>query len=149
MAERQTSRDVSAREAVEAVRSELSNVELMERFKISAQGFADLLRQLFEKRLISEEDLAARGIRFRVVRKEVIPEPPQVVSPQPIEHDEEFLDTVELTELLSFKPGQFESFPKKSEPPPPPPPPPPADEEPKAPAKKGKFSLSKLFKKDR
>ena len=147
MAERQSSRDVNAREAVEAIRGELSNVELMERFKISAQGFADLLKQLFEKRLISEEDLAARGIRFRVLKKEVIPEPIPIIAPQPIEHDEEFLDTVELTELLSFKPGEKPAPPKKPEPPPPPPPP--VDEEPRTPSRKGKFSLSSLFKKDR
>lgn len=147
MAEQQTSRNVNARDAVEVIRSGLSNAELMERFKISAKGFADLLTQLFEKRLINEEDLAARGIRFRVVKKEVIPGPFPASAPQPIEHEEEFLDTVELTELLSFKPAELTPPAKKADPSLPPPPP--AQVEPKAPAKKGKFSLANLFKKDR
>jgi len=148
MAERQTSRNVSAREAVEAIRSQLSNAELMERFKISPKGFADLLTQLFEKRIIKEGDLAARGIRFRVVKKEEVPEPAPVLPPQLVEQDEEFLDTVELTELLSFKPGEISAPPKKVAPPPPPPLPS-ADDKPQAPAKKSKFSLSSLFKKDK
>jgi len=147
MAEKLTSRNVNAKEAVEAIRGELSNVELMEQFRISPKGFADLLTQLFEKRLITEEDLAGRGIRFRVVKKKAIPDAMPSATPHPIEHDEEFLDTVELTELLASKPPELSSAPKEVKPPPAPRPH--VDEAPKPPAKKARFSLSSLFKKDK
>ncbi|HMK36999.1 MAG TPA: hypothetical protein VK463_18135 [Desulfomonilaceae bacterium] len=158
----ESSRNVNAKEAIEYIRGSVSNSELMERFKISPKGFADLLRQLFEKRLISENDLNRRGIRYKVVKKDepefeaVAEEPTPYVAapeaaaiPEPIhviatEHPEDFLDTVELTELLS-------SFGT------PPPPtkkeaPPPVASEEKATKeeiaeKKSRFSISGLFKK--
>jgi hypothetical protein len=146
------SRNVNARQAVDLIRSSLPNGELMERFKISAKGFGDLLKQLFEKKLISEEDLTRRGIRFKVLKKDQIaaPKPPSAPAPQSIQpaprHDdeEEFLDTVALTELLSFKPME-------------PPPPkkkkveeeiPPAEEiRIETSDKKSRFSISSIFKK--
>jgi hypothetical protein len=147
MADKVTSRDIRAKDAVDAVRSGLSNAELLDRFKISAQGFADLLKQLFEKKLITEQDLASRGIRFKVVKKETVPEAPVIRPLQPTEAGEEFLDTVELTELLSFKepgaqarqaPAQPQAVKTEEEPP---------EDEPAE--KKSRFSLSGLFKKDR
>ena len=82
MQEKQSSRDVNARTAVEAVRGNMTNLELMERFKISPRGFADLLKQLFEKKLISEEDMVRRGIRFRVLKAQAEIEP-EVLEPVP------------------------------------------------------------------
>jgi hypothetical protein len=155
MTEPVSSRNVNAREALECIRRGMSNAELMARFKISPRGFADLLKQLFENRLINENDLASRGIRFKVVKKEAAPEPAPdklaggvaALLPPP-EKDEGFLDTVELTELLSLKmPGLSE---RDAEAPPPPPPQLPEEDrdEPKE-ETKGRFSLSALFKKSR
>ncbi len=114
----------------------------MERFRITPQGFADLLKQLFQKKFISEEDLSRRGIKFKVVKPSPASEQPSICPPPPVEHDEEFLDTVTLTELLSFKPpgsSTVEKEPAEIEPP----------DEPKVrlDEKKGKFSLTGLFKK--
>jgi hypothetical protein len=155
MAGKETSRNLGAREAVEAIRGPLSNSELMDRFRISPVGFADLLKQLFQKKLITEEDLARRGIRFKVVKQpeahaEAQPDmqpdlqQPAMLPPPPVrDHDDEFLDTVTLTELLSFrapKPSaatvKEEEIPSLEDPP-----------EEKTPDKKGKFSLTGLFKK--
>jgi hypothetical protein len=139
-------KDVSAREAIDAIRGPMSNAELMQKFKLSPQGFADLLRQLFLHKLITEEDLQKRGARYKPGKKE--PEPAAVLPPPPppLMDDEEysFLDTVTLTELLTLKPLE------------PPPPvrkkaetPPPAEEEEETPeTKKKKFRLGGLFKKD-
>jgi hypothetical protein len=157
MAQPESSRNVNAKQAIEDIRGPMTNLELMEKFKISPKGFADLLTQLFEKRLISEDDLARRGIRFKILKKEEAQpqksEPqapviePQLVTAQPlvpVEHPEDFLDTVELTELLS----SFDNPPpkkKKKEAPP-------ANTEESASKeemaeKKSRFSISGLFKK--
>jgi hypothetical protein len=143
----QSSRDVDVREALASIHSTMTNAEVMEKFKITPSGFADLLKQLFTHKLISEEDLVRRGIQFRVVSPPAAQEPAQPIPLVP--HDsyhegEEFLDTVELTELLSFKPAE------RSKP----------DQEPEATeqpdesdqnrpprAKKGKFGISSLFRK--
>jgi len=162
MTAKPTSRDVSAKAAVDAVRGPLSNQELMERFKISPLGFADLLKQLFEKKLISRDDMVRRGIRFKVKKAQIEPEPvvqpvavvapPRVptLAPAPRADEEEFLDTVQLTELFtSFKrpsPSESEESPGEDasmlgERP---------SEDPQEPAgKKGKFSIKGLFKKGR
>ncbi len=102
------SREVSAKKAVELIRGNISNGDLMEMLKISAKGFADLLRQLFERKLIDEEDLAKRGIKYKVIKRDNMPVLPinseEAVSgpvPPQYEMDTSFLDTVELTELLS------------------------------------------------
>jgi hypothetical protein len=141
-----SSRNISAKEAVTQIRGPLSNAEIMEQFKISVHGFADLLKQLFEKGLITQEDLSKRGIRFKVVRKEEEPtRRPVILAPPPDEDDEEFVDTVTLTEMLTFK--EFEAAPEakdKSE-----------DSkhkqksEPETEEKKAKFTLTGLFKKGR
>lgn len=98
---------INAKEALECIRSSMSNIELMERFKISTKGYADLLKQLFRKKLITEEDLARRGITFTIVPKpEDVPTPdppPTLFAPPPPPNDSEFLDTAALTDLLSFK----------------------------------------------
>ena len=98
MTDTTTSRVLSAKEAVEAIRGPLSNARLMEQFKITPQGFADLIKQLFEKKLVTEDDLNRRGIRFKIVKKQgqpqIVPPPP----PEPTEEAEEFLDTITLTE---------------------------------------------------
>ena len=99
-------RNVSAREAVEAIRSPLTNAQLLEKFKITPQGFGDLLRQLISHKLLTEEDLNKRGIRFKLVKKEPEIPTPALLPPPPDEMDEEFLDTVTLTELLTFKPDE-------------------------------------------
>ncbi len=152
MAEKGTSRDVSAKRAVEIIKGPASNSEVMGLFRISAAGFADLLRQLYEKKLISEEDLKKRGVRFKLKRKQIEPESkppaekpkpvPELMPPPPRPDDEEFVDTVTLTEMLTFKgPGQVahetEVQTAEIEPP---------DEEPDPKAKKGKFSITGLFK---
>lgn len=147
----ETSRNVNARDAIQFIRGPMSNLELMEKFKISPKGFADLLRQLFEKKLISEDDLKRRGIRFRVLKKEenatpqVEATPPLAPSPlMSVEHPEEFLDTVELTALLSSFDNPPAPQTKKEEPPP-------VVAEPASKEeiaeKKGKFSISGLFRK--
>lgn len=166
MAEPQSSRNVSAREAVECIRGPLSNADLMEKFKISPSGYADLLRQLFVRKLITEEDMARRGIRFKVVKREseqqdledvgsvtqetvpeIAAEQLPVLAPAPRPDDDEFLDTVSLTELLSFKPP---SPPQQA-------PPPPRKKSEKteeakdedSSEKKGRFSITGFFKKSR
>jgi len=83
----------------------MSNTEVMERFKITTKGYADLLKQLFRKKLITEEDLTRRGISFTVSPKvEDKPSPPPVIAPPPPPEDEEFLDTAALTDMLALKP---------------------------------------------
>lgn len=160
MTAKPTSRDVSAKAAVDAIRGPMSNQELMERFKISPLGFADLLKQLFEKKLISRDDMVRRGIRFRVKKAQIEPEPvaapvaivapppAPVLAPAPRENEEEFLDTVQLTELFtSFKP------PSQSEPEEPPDEDTsllgerPSEEPQESARKKGKFTIKGLFKK--
>lgn len=155
MSQRSTSRELSAKAAVEGIRSSMTNAELMEKFKITASGFADLLKQLFQRKLISEEDLERRGIRFRVLKPPAsAPAPPPQPSmpihpPPPRETDEEFLDTVTLTELLTFKPPS--SSLSSSEPTEIPSPEEPEETKQSGPQeeKKGKFSLTGLFKKAR
>lgn len=143
MASKTTSRDVNAREAVECIKSSLTNAQVMEKFKISPQGLADLLKQLFQKRLINEDDLQKRGIRFKVLKPQA-PLTPQAATlpPPPSEHDEEFLDTVTLTELLGFKPPAAAKQEEPAEIPGPE-----ETKEPEPTEKKGKFSLTGLFKK--
>jgi hypothetical protein len=106
MTAEEKARNVSARDAVEAIRGPLTNAELLEKFKITAKGFSDLLRQLLACRLITEEDLNKRGIRFKLIKKEPEIPTPALLPPPPDEMDEEFLDTVTLTELLTFKPDE-------------------------------------------
>lgn len=147
MTDPQTSRDVDAREALASIRSTMTNAEVMEKFKITPAGFADLLKQLFTLKLISEEDLVRRGIQFRVVNPPAANQSVQqmpLVPLSPNQQDDEFLDTVELTELLSFKPVQQPKPVQESEP----------VEEPEESnrdqgqqAKKGKFGISGLFRK--
>ena len=135
-------RNLSAREAVEAIRSPLTNAQILEKFKISPAGFGDLLRQLLSHKLITEDDLNRRGVRFKV-KKEAEAPTPSLLPPPPDETDEEFLDTVTLTELLTFKPGEPAPPRKKS------------DEKQHVESrkveseedKKSKFSLGGLFKK--
>jgi hypothetical protein len=146
MADKTGSRNLNARDAVEQIRGPLTNAQVMENFKISAQGFADLLKQLFQKKLITEEDLARRGIRFKVVKPAPTVQQTSVFPPPPVEHDDEFLDTVTLTDMLTFK------GPEKPPPPQKEPAEIPIPEDPKetqAEEKKGKFSLTGLFKKAR
>lgn len=168
MQERQSSRDVSARAAVEAIRGTMSNNEVMERFKISPRGFADLLKQLFEKKLISEDDMARRGIRFKIKKAQDEPEPEPApkprITPAPAprvmsaprnatqgDSDEEFLDTIALTKLFTtFGPSpqakQEQPQEKTNEPEP-------AEESKEeteeSTDKKGKFSITGFFKKVR
>ncbi len=145
-------RNLSAREAVEGIRGPLSNAELMERFKITAAGFADLLKQLFDKKLITEEDLARRGIQFRVTRRERgrvrplgLPLPVPAPAKSPGDENEGFLDTETLTDLLAFKtPESGESPPEATAHPESPP-----EEtgQPESLPKKSRFSIAGLFKK--
>jgi hypothetical protein len=161
MTETMTSRVLGAKEAVEGIRGPLSNGQLMEQFKISPQGFADLIKQLFEKKLITEDDLSKRGIRFKVVKKEAptqtIPPPSpnparetaQTVpppSPNPDEETEEFLDTVTLTDMLTFKSPDEPPVEGKDEPTEIPPPEEVAEE---LSEKKSRFSITGFFKKAR
>ncbi len=101
MAGTQSSRDVNAKQAVKLLRGPMTNAEIMDKLKITTNGFADLLRQLYQHKLLTEEDLQKRGIRFKAKKKDSeVSVPP--VAPPPDDHDEEFLDTVTLTEMLSF-----------------------------------------------
>jgi hypothetical protein len=100
MADKVTMRDVGAREALKCIRGGMSNAELMAKFKLNTQGYADLLRQLFERRLITARDLERRGIQFKVLKKKQESAPTISVPPD----GEEFLDTTPLTQLLAFKP---------------------------------------------
>jgi len=145
MTETTTSRVLGAKEAIESIRGPLSNGQIMEQFKISPQGFADLVKQLFEKRLITEDDLNRRGIRFKVVRKQA---PPQIIPPppppEPSEETEEFLDTITLTDMLTFKvpdeqPAQETEEPTEI--------PPPEEEAEELSEKKSRFSITGFFKK--
>jgi hypothetical protein len=143
MVDKNTSRELNARVAVESIRGPMTNAQIMERFRITPQGFADLLKQLFQKKFITEEDLSKRGIRFKVVKPSPVSQQASIFPPPPVEHDEEFLDTVTLTELLSFKPPGAPTAADKE------PVEIPLPEEPKTGPddKKGKFSLTGLFKK--
>ena len=148
-----TSRVLNAKEAIESIRGSLSNAALMEKFKISPQGLADLIKQLFEKKLISEDDLRRRGIRFKIVKKQsspqIIPSPPQIIPPpprEPTEDTEEFLDTITLTELLSFVPPGQEPVEEKDEPTEIPSPEESAEE---LDEKKSRFSITGFFKRSK
>lgn len=158
MANTQTSRDVNAKAAIKAIKGPESNAEIMERFKISSRGFADLLKQLFEAKMISEEDLDRRGIRFKVMKKKkdsapVKEAPPKAppktppIAPPPKEHDDEFVDTVTLTEMLMSgglgAPVDIDIDEEEIEAPASQ-----AAEDEKSSGKKGKFSLTGLFKKE-
>jgi hypothetical protein len=138
-----TSRELGAKQAIEAIRGPLSNGQIMEQFKITPQGFADLVKQLFEKKLITEADLKRRGIRFKVLKKQA---PPQIIPPPPLapsEETEEFLDTITLTDMLTFKdpnepPAQEQQEPTEISPP---------EEEEELSEKKSRFSITGFFKK--
>ena len=145
MTEENKTRDVNARDAIEGIRGPLTNAQLLEKFRITPAGFADLLRQLFIRKLITEEDLNKRGIRFKIVKKEPQIPTPVLLPPPPSEIDDEFLDTVTLTEMLTFKLPESDVPGKK------------VAEEPapktldneSANEKKGRFTLGGLFKKGR
>lgn len=139
---------ISAKEAVKCVRGPMTNVEVMERFRLTPHGFVDLLKQLFRNSLITEEDLARRGIRFKVRKKKPEPKPIQRhIAPPAALYDDEFLDTASLTELLSSgesddpvgvtqkKSGKIRA--------------PQDDEELEVSGKKGRFSITGFFKKHR
>jgi hypothetical protein len=119
MTTQQSSRDVNAKEAIECIRGTMTNAEVMERFRISAAGYAHLLKQLFTLKLISEQDLERRGIQFRILSA-TVPEKP--VQRAPLRRvgaqdvGDELLDTMELTELLSFKPREQTKSETKPEP---------------------------------
>jgi hypothetical protein len=147
-------KDVSAREAIEAIRGPMSNAELMQKFMLKPQGFADLLRQLFLHKLITEEDLQKRGARYKPGKKEpepaaAAPPPPPAPAPVPVtahmdDEDYSFLDTVTLTDLLTLKPLDAPPPLKKK-----PEVPAPTDEQEETPeSKKKKFRLGGLFRKD-
>ncbi|MCA1961935.1 MAG: hypothetical protein LDL33_14215 [Desulfomonile sp.] len=134
---------INAKEALECIRSRMSNAEVMERFKITTKGYADLLKQLFRKKLITEEDLKRRGISFTYTTKQEPKPAPAVIAPPPPSEDEEFLDTAALTDLLSFKPASSAHAPAPDGP---------AeigsfDDEAQSSPKKPKYSLAGLFKK--
>lgn len=150
MAEKGTSRDVSAKKAIEVIKGPASNAEVMEAFRISPSGFADLLRQLYEKKLIDEEDLKKRGVRFKLKKRKVDPKPepappkPELKPPPPRPDDSEFVDTVTLTEMLTFKDPtktsqEMEVQTAEIEPPE-------IDPEEARKAKKSKFKITGLFK---
>jgi hypothetical protein len=144
MTETTTSRELGAKEAIEAIRGPLSNGQIMEQFKISPQGFADLVKQLFEKKLITEDDLKRRGIRFKVLKKQA---PPQIIPPPPsapTADTEEFLDTITLTDMLTFKDPDEQPVQKKRKPTEIPPP---EEEAEESSEKKSRFSITGFFKK--
>jgi len=152
MADKGTCRDINAKEALECIRGPMTNAEVMTRFKITPLGYADLLKQLYMKKLITDEDLVRRGIRFRTLKKKEAPPPEQFVqlahTQDSIQEDEQFLDTQALTDLLSLKPpvgsrGMSKKESEKTSPP--------KEEEQEAepPADKNKFSITGFFKRAR
>lgn len=104
MAAKASSRDVSAKEALKCIRGSMSNTEIMERFKISSSGLGDMLKQLYLKKLITEDDLRRRGVKIKVIQKtEADVSMPEMPPPAEAEEDQ-FLDTVTLIEILTVKP---------------------------------------------
>ena len=142
-----TSRELNAKQALKCIRSGMSNADLMRTFRISPSGLADLLKQLFEAKLISEEDLVRRGVDFKIKRRDpsqpARPPQPAMMAPPPREDDDEFVDTVTLTEMLTFSPPEQKSEPNEQEvgeiPE--------LDLEEETKGKRGKFKLGELFKK--
>jgi hypothetical protein len=149
MAEKDASTPVNAREAVAGIKGPMSNEELMKRFKITSLGFTDLLRQLLKHNLISEADLERRGIRVTYRKKKAeaheAHQAPQMVASTSYEEDEGFLDTVTLTDILTFKPDaeppRTKERVEKSRPP--------KKDQPEEPEKKSRFRISGFFKKSR
>jgi hypothetical protein len=147
-------KEVNAREALKCIRGSMSNGEVMAKFKISPAGYADLLRQLYEHNLITEDDLKRRGIAYKSQKKADAgaerPVPVQAVPAEQITQappaesaDEGFLDTLALTEMLARNPAdELDDEPEADKPSSPEEP----DEETK---KKGKFGLKGFFKKKR
>ncbi|MFH0825817.1 MAG: hypothetical protein V2B18_23930 [Pseudomonadota bacterium] len=157
----QVSRDVSAKAAVELLRSSMSNGEVMKTFRLSSRGFADLLKQLYENKLITEEDLTKRGIRFKVQqrKKEAGGETTTTSTPKPLqapppprvrdydeEEEEEFVDTVTLTEMLTFKAFDL-GTPKTADEPQEIAPP--EEDDTDSSDKKGRFKITGLFKRNK
>jgi hypothetical protein len=149
MAENNTSTPVNAREAIASIKGPMSNEELMKRFKITPLGFTDLLRQLLKHKLISEADLERRGIHVTYRKKQAQAREaryaPQMVASISYEEDEGFLDTVTLTDILTFKPEA--EPPRKKEPIEKPRQP--EKEKPDEPEKKSRFRITGFFKKPR
>lgn len=149
MAEQDTSTPVNAREAIAGIKGPMSNEELMERFKITPLGFTDLLRQLLKHNLISEADLERRGIRVTYRKKKTeareARQAPQMIASMSYEEDEGFLDTVTLTDILTFKPDAEPPTKKKQAEKPRPP----KKDQPEEPEKKSRFRISGFFKKSR
>ncbi|WP_157212259.1 hypothetical protein [Desulfomonile tiedjei] len=148
MTQETSSRDVGARAAIEAIRGPMTNAEIMARFKISALGFADLIRQLYERKLISESDMARRGLKYRIkkpVEKPPEPAPPPAPKPRIESEDGEFLDTIELAGMFTaFQPAPSDTpaapkVERKDEPP--------QSPEEVATEKRSKFSITGMFKK--
>lgn len=134
---------INAKEALECLRSHMSNAEVMERFKITPKGYADLLKQLFRRKLITGDDLARRGISFTIAPKEPDEPEPIPIAPPPAPDDEEFLDTAALTALLSLKspavpPARSSNGPAEIESP---------DDEGESANKKPNYHVTGLFKK--
>jgi hypothetical protein len=111
MGDNNQTKDVSAKAAVDCIRSEMSNAEVMKRFQINTKGYVDLLRQLILAKLITEDDLTRRGIRMKVLSPAQPPSSPkpipiqQVVTTGPVtpaDDGDQFLDTAALVDLLSF-----------------------------------------------
>jgi len=104
MTRTKTTKTVSAREAVECIRGPMTNAEVMARFGVNTTGFADLLTQLLLNKLITQEDLGRRGIRFRTRKKK---EPARRIAPVDScskEDLETVLDISVMTEVLALKP---------------------------------------------
>lgn len=146
---KQTRREVSAKEALESIRGSMTNAEVMQKFKLNPSGYADLLKQLFEKRLITRADLERRGIRFKLQSKQVEPFQGQRATMPAVEESEEFLDTMVLTGLLSFKAPDEQSPRPPAKRPLPPTAVSNGEEEPDPSEKKKKFSLSGFLRKPR
>ncbi len=103
------SRRVNVRKALGAVKSSATNSELKRAFGISDKGLEDLMIQLYDRELMTEDDLERRGVDVSTLRalKELgaglVPDEtvPEEEAPK------QFLDTVCLTDLL--KSNAFDS----------------------------------------
>jgi hypothetical protein len=96
------SRRVNVRKALNAVKSSASNSELKRAFGISEKGLEDLMIQLYDRELLTEDDLERRGVDVSTLRalkdlgSGIVPDEtvPEEDAPK------QFLDTVCLTDLL-------------------------------------------------
>jgi hypothetical protein len=104
MPEKPKATPVNGRLAVQYIRSSMSNAEIMEKFNITAKGFADLLTQLVMRNALTQHDLEKRGIRFRTKKRKLRKKRPADVPAYLSSDVETVMDIAVVTEVLAYKP---------------------------------------------